>query len=217
MALAPATIRRLRVWLIWSALLALLVVPVLAAAQSPLLAWRRPVYVAAGFAGIVAMAVMVVQPMLAAGFLPGLDNWQRRRVHRVVGAVLVALVVLHVLGLWLTSPPDVVDALLLVSPTPFSIWGVIAMWAIFGAALLAVLRRRRHLRPSAFRLGHVVLVALAVAGSIVHALLIEGTMEPVSKWVLTSVLGVVALAAVVRVRGWFARSAGKPGISPLDS
>jgi hypothetical protein len=38
---------------------------------SPLLAWRSIVHGASGFAGIVAMALMPVQPLLAAGYLPG--------------------------------------------------------------------------------------------------------------------------------------------------
>jgi hypothetical protein len=48
--------------------------------------------------------------------------------------VLVVAVVVHVGGLWITSPPDMIDALLLTSPTPFSAFGVIAMWAIFAVA-----------------------------------------------------------------------------------
>ena len=67
-------------------------------------------------------------------------------------AVLVVAVVIHVAALWITSPPDVVDALLFASPTPFSAWGVIAMWAVFAAALLAALRRRLRLRPRTWRI-----------------------------------------------------------------
>ena len=48
-------------------------------------------------------------------------------------------VIVHVAGLWLTSPPDVIDVLLFRSPTPFSAWGAIAMWAVFAAALWAAL------------------------------------------------------------------------------
>ena len=47
--------RLARVALIWSALATGIVVPIIAAATSPLLAWRDPVYIAAGFAGIVAL------------------------------------------------------------------------------------------------------------------------------------------------------------------
>jgi len=76
-----------------------MLVPVAVAAASPLLAWRDPVYIAAGFAGIAAMALMMVQPLLARGYLPGLPARLSRRVHRINGALLVFLVTLHVAGL----------------------------------------------------------------------------------------------------------------------
>ncbi len=93
------------------------------------------------------MALLLVQPLLAGGLLPGLRAQLGRRVHGWIGGLLVASVVVHVGGLWITSPPDVIDALLFASPTPFSVWGVIAMWAIFAAALLATLRRRLACEP----------------------------------------------------------------------
>ena len=136
-----------RAALAWAALGIAVAVPIGVAATSPLLAWREPVYIVAGFAGVFALALLLVQPLLAGGRLPGLPGVRGRRVHRRVGAALVAAVVLHVAGLWVTSPPDVIDALLLRSPTPFSLWGVIAMWATFAAALSAALRGHLRVRP----------------------------------------------------------------------
>lgn len=121
--------------LIWVGLALVTLVPLTFAATSEYLAWRDPVYIAAGFAGVVALCLALVQPLLAGGWLPGLHLLRGRRVHRVVGVVLVAAVIVHVAGLWITSPPDIEDALLLRSPTPFSVWGVAAMWALFAAAL----------------------------------------------------------------------------------
>ncbi|MEN0087806.1 MAG: hypothetical protein AAF737_05155 [Pseudomonadota bacterium] len=95
-----------------------------------------------------------------------------------------AAVLIHVGGLWITSPPDVVDALLFASPTPFSIWGVTAMWALFAAAAVALLRRKLKLRWSTTRRTHLTLTATVIAGSVAHTLLIEGTMELASKIVL---------------------------------
>ena len=187
---------------IWLALTCALALPVLLAATSPLLAWRQPVYIAAGFAGIVALALMALQPLLAAGWLPGLERAAGRRVHRWVGATLVLLIVVHVGALWITSPPDVIDALLLVSPTPFSDWGVMAMWAIFGAATLALLRRPLGLRPTTWRLGHTTLVVVAVAGSILHAMLVDGTMEIISKTLLCLLVLLGTAAAVAKLRAW---------------
>ncbi|MGE0564578.1 MAG: ferric reductase-like transmembrane domain-containing protein [Pseudolabrys sp.] len=185
--------RSARVILIWAALAVALCAPVAAAAFSPLLQWRGPVYIVAGFAGIVALGLVLVQPLLVAGYLPGLSALRGRRVHYWIGAALVAAVVIHVAGLWYTSPPDMHDALLFVSPTPFSPFGVVAMWAIFAVAVLAA--RRRRLRPRTWRMVHMSLAVVIVVGSVVHAMLIEGTMETITKAVLCALV----LAAVIKV------------------
>ena len=181
--------------LIWTALAAAIGVPIAAAAASELLTWRSPTYILAGFAGIVALGLVLVQPLLIGGYLPGLSAVLRRRAHHWIGGALVVAVVTHVGGLWVTSPPDMIDALLFVSPTPFSPFGVIAMWAIFGVALLAAFRRRLGLRPRTWRFAHMVLAVVIVAGGMVHAMLIEGTMETVSKAVLCALV----LAATIKV------------------
>ncbi|MCM2562537.1 ferric reductase-like transmembrane domain-containing protein [Lutimaribacter sp. EGI FJ00015] len=186
--------------LVWAGVAVALVLPLAVAATSPLLQWRSPVYIAAGFAGVLGLAVIFMQPLLAAGALPGLPAWRGRRVHQWTGAALVALVVAHVVGLWVTSPPDVVDALLLRSPTPFSPWGVLSMWAIFAAGVLALLRNR--LRPRGWRRAHVVLTSVIVASTVTHALLIEGTMGAVSKWALCIAVVAVTLKAFSDLRVW---------------
>lgn len=177
-------LRRVRNFLIWFAVITITVVPIAASFWSPLLAWRDPIYIVAGLAGIAAMTLLFVQPLLAGSYLPGLNSDQSARIHRIVGSLLVIMVVTHVAGLWITSPPDVVDALLFASPTPFSIWGVIAMWAVFISALSFVLRRRLKLSPSIWKRVHRGLAVVIVGGTIVHALLIVGTMETVSKGLL---------------------------------
>jgi hypothetical protein len=104
-------------------------------------------------------------------------------------------VALHVGGLYLASPPDTIDALLLVSPTPFSIYGVMAMWGIAATAILVLLRRRLGLRHSVWRLIHNGLAAIVVIATVIHALQIEGAMEPISKWMLC--VAVLAATGVV--------------------
>ncbi|MFT7576666.1 MAG: putative ferric reductase, partial [Alphaproteobacteria bacterium] len=79
------------------------------------------------------------------------------------------------------------------SPTQFSAWGVIAMWAVFIVALLAAFRRR--LRPRTWRIAHTFLALVIVVGSVVHGILIEGTMETMSKVALC----VLVLAATIKV------------------
>src|SRR6185436_16502678 len=123
------------------------------------------------------------------------------------GALLLA-VVIHVGGLWITSPPDMIDALTFTSPTPFSPFGVIAMWAIFAVALLATLRRRLGLGPRAWRNVHLSLAVVIVVGGVVHAMLVEGTMETVTKAVLCALV----LAAAIKVmadRVWRKRATAR--------
>jgi MYXO-CTERM domain-containing protein len=189
-----------RVILIWVALAAAMCVPLAAAAASPLLAWRNAVYILAGFAGIIALGFMLVQPLLIGGYLPGFSGRLGRRVHHWIGGALVVAVVIHVGGLWITSPPDMVDALLFSSPTPFSPFGVIAMWAIFAVALLAALRRR--LRPRTWRTAHILLAIVIVVGSVVHGMLIVGTMETISKAVLCALVLAAAVKVMVDLRVW---------------
>jgi predicted ferric reductase len=183
----------LRTILTWSAVAAAVVVPLVAAGFSEQLAWRHPIYIAAGFFGIGALALLFVQPLLMSRRLPGLSPARGYAFHRWTGALVVAFVLAHVGGLWLTSAPDVIDALLFTSPTPFSPWGVVAMWAVFITAILASVRRKVRLRPATWRRAHLGLAVLIVGGSIVHALLIEGTMEVMSK---AALCGLVALATV---------------------
>ena len=195
-----------RTILIWAALAAALAVPIIAAALSPLLAWRRPVYITAGFAGVAALGLMLVQPLLIGGYLPGLTAYRTRRLHRWVGGLLVVAVLIHVGGLWITSAPDVIDALLFESPTPFSVWGVIAMWAVFAVALLAALRRPLRLSLRTWRIAHSVLALVIVGGSVVHGLLVEGAMEIFSKTILCALAVAATVKVIADLRLWSKRS-----------
>ena len=181
--------------LIWAALALAIGVPIAFAAASEQLAWRGPIYILAGFAGIIALALMLVQPLLIGGYLPGPSAYRNRRMHQWIGGALALAVVIHVAGLWFTSPPDMIDALTFSSPTPFSPFGVVAMWAIFAVALLAALRRRLGLRLRSWRFIHIPLAIVIVVAGVVHCLLIEGTMEMISKGVLCALV----LAATVKV------------------
>jgi predicted ferric reductase len=195
--------------LIWAALAAAICVPIVAAAASPLLEWRGAIYILAGFGGVIALALLLVQPLLIGGYLPGPSAYRGRRVHLWIGGVLVVAVVVHVGGLWITSPPDMIDALLLTSPTPFSPFGVIAMWAIFAVALLAALRRRLGLRPRTWRIAHTLLAVVIVVGSVVHGLLIEGAMETVSKTALCALVLAATIKVMADLQVWRKRATAR--------
>lgn len=184
-----------KVTLIWAALAAAIGVPIALAATSELLVYRGPIYILAAFAGMIALGLVLVQPLLIAGYLPGLPAFRGRRVHQWIGGALLLAVVIHVGGPWITSPPDMIDALTFTSPTPFSPFGVVAMWMIFAVALLATLRRRLGLGPRAWRNVHLSLAVVIVVGVVVHAMLVEGTMETVTKAALCGLV----LAAAIKV------------------
>lgn len=185
---------------IWTAVALLILWPLTVAATSPLLAWRSAPYIASGFAGALAMVILFLQPLLAAGYLPGLHPKRARRWHGWLGAGLIACVAVHVIGLYITSPPDTIDALLLVSPTPFSIYGVTGMWVLLATGIFVASRRRLALRPARWNLIHNVLAAVVVVCSVVHALLIEGTMGLVSKWTLSLAVLAATGAALLHLR-----------------
>lgn len=191
-----------RIALIWAAIATVITVPIVLAAMSPLLAWRSAIYISAGFAGIAAFGLLLLQPLLMGGYLPGLNARTARQAHRWTGALLVAAVLLHVGGLWITSPPDVIDALTFASPTPFSDWGVIAMWALFATALFAAFRRKLHLRPQTWRFVHGLFAIIITIGTIVHALLIEGTMETYSKIALSTLVFAATMKAIIDLKLW---------------
>jgi len=141
-----------------------------------------------------------LQPVLAGRYLPGIHPKRAKTLHQWVGSILVIAVILHVAGLWITSPPDMIDALLLRSPTPFSAWGVIAMWALFLTATLAILKHRRAVPPAIWRNLHTGLAIVIATSSAVHALLIEGTMEPITKTLLCACAVIATLKVITDIR-----------------
>ncbi|MBW8637450.1 ferric reductase-like transmembrane domain-containing protein [Hoeflea sp. WL0058] len=185
---------------IWIILATVMIGPVLVATTSPYLAYRNTAYIIGGFAGIISLSLLLIQPLLAAGYLPGARAITGRKWHRWVGTAIVVCVGLHVGGLYVTSPPDTQDALLLVSPTAFSVYGVLAMWGIVLTVALVILRHRMGLRYATWRLVHNGLAAIVVAATVTHALQIEGAMETVSKWGLCIAVVAATGATLIDLR-----------------
>jgi len=176
------------------------VIAIVAATFSPLHEWRQPIYITASFAGIAGMAIMLFQPVLIAGYLPNVLPRNARRIHQWIGSLIVLSVFIHVLGLWITSPPDVVDALLFVSATPFSNWGVVAMWAVLITASLSALRHKLPITLRHWQLLHRTLAVIIIVGTVVHAMLIDGAMETFSKAFLCILLLVTTLMVMTKLR-----------------
>ena len=180
--------KRLYVILIWTALILALGLPIGIAATSPFLAWRTPIYIAGCFAGIFALTLLLIQPLLAMRVILGLRPRLARQLHVVLGAALVFSVIAHVGLLWITSPPDIIDALLFRSPTPFAPWGVVAMWAVISSALIAAFRRILRRNGVNWIMLHIALAMIVVVGTVIHATLIEGLMEKISKIALCALI-----------------------------
>ncbi len=73
----------------------------------------------------------------------------------------------------------------------FSVFGVIALVGVIATAAIAKLRK--SIAPRLWLGLHQALSALAVGATLIHALQIQGAMEPTSKWAIA----VAALAATV--------------------
>lgn len=190
---------RARTATIWAALAIIILAPLIIAAANPLHASRNAAYVVASLAGVAALGLLALQPILAYGHLPGIARLQQRRWHHWIGAFLVLCVALHVGGLYLTSPPDTLDALLLVSPTPFSVYGVAAMWGIMISATLALSRRKLRLNLGLWRAVHTALAIVVVCATVIHALQIEGAMGQWSKRGLCAA-ALISLSSVLYIR-----------------
>ncbi len=169
---------------LWFSACVVVLVALAVAVTSPLLASRDIIYITAGLAGVFGMGLLLFQPLLIGVPLPGVRQPHVRRTHRWLGFALTSMVLLHVVGLWIFSPPDVIDALLLRSPTAFSLWGVIAMWAVLISSVLVMLRRRLKISVRVWRVAHTTLAVVIVFSTVVHAWLIEGAMGTISKTAL---------------------------------
>lgn len=177
---------------LWIGIAAIAAVPALLAAGSPLQRGREVLWIIGGMAGVLSFSLLFVQPLLMATSPRLLSGPAGLRWHRRVGLAIIALVVLHVGALYAYSPDDVSDALLLVSPTPFSVYGVVGLVCVAATACLAAIRRRLKAGLRIWRLLHSLLAIIIVGSGAVHAMLIEGAMEERSKLVL-------CIAAVIAV------------------
>ncbi|MFK7854822.1 MAG: hypothetical protein AB8B79_11940 [Granulosicoccus sp.] len=186
--------------LLYCILTTLVAGPVVVAATSPLLSGREAVYIVGGMSGVVALALLLLQPILASGYLPSISSVNSKTWHRRIGFLLVLAITLHILGLYLTSPDDLMDALLLISPAPFSLYGVAGMWAIIVTTLLVVLRSLLSWRHTLWKLVHNVLGCIVVVTSVTHAMMIDGAMGYRSKLILCIAIIVLTIVVIVHFR-----------------
>jgi predicted ferric reductase len=175
------------------------ITPVAFAAISPLQKGREFLWVIGGMAGIVGLSLLFVQPFLMPVAFPWLSAGYGTHWHRWIGIAIVAMVALHVGALYAYSPDDVTDALLLVAPTPFSLYGVIGLWCLVLTAVLAATRRKIRLGHRPWRILHSVLAVAIVGTGVIHAIQIEGAMEEYSKLAICLAALAAATAGAIEV------------------
>ena len=117
----------------------------------------------------------------------------------MLGLGVVGLVVAHVLGLYVYSPDDVRDALVLAAPT-HSRLGVLAAWTLFLSAGLALARRRLGLTYTDWQVLHAALAVAIVGTAVGHTLMIRGTLDgPAELLLCAAAVLAVSAAAVYRL------------------
>jgi hypothetical protein len=183
-----------------------MIIPVIFATTSPYLAYRGPIYILAGFAGIIAMSLLLLQPLLSLPPRRIIAVPAARRWHRIVGTSIIVLVLVHVGGLYVVSPPDTLDALMLRAPTLFSLFGVAAFWGCVLTASLAITRRKLPLRPTHWKRLHQTIASAVAIATVIHAVQIEGAMEPITKAGLGGAIILATVFVAVRRRTTAPRS-----------
>jgi predicted ferric reductase len=182
------------------AALAVVAVPLVIAVTDRHLSGASTALVVSTVTGAIAAGVLGLQPLLALG----------RRVawHRVVGAVVLALVLVHVGALVVESPSDAWFAMSPDGPTRARMALIATIALVLGVAL-GLLRGRLRWHPTTWRVLHGYLAAVVIALGLGHALLTDGALDGAGTVVLVAlmVVGLLGVPAAYAVRVRRGRSA----------
>ena len=174
------------------------VLPLALALTDAHLAPGPPALVISTAAGALAVSALVLQPLLVARMRPSAGVLAGRQVrwHRLLGAGVLALVLLHVGALFVLEVDDTLFAMSPDGPTRARM-ALIATIALFGVVALGVMRGRLPLADSSWRILHAYLAVLVIVLGVGHAVLTDGALDGAGTPLLVG-LGLLALAAV----GW---------------
>lgn len=169
---------------------------------SPLSATREPMWVAGSLLGVLALALLPLQALLPqrvrrSTAATGAGALGVPRLHRLVGLGVLAATVLHVAALYVVSPDDIGDALVLQAPT-YSRLGMISAVCLIGTVLFALLRRRTGLDAANWRLIHGGLAVAIVGTAAAHVLMIRGALDGPVEIALCVAAAAAVAAALVR-------------------
>ncbi len=119
-------------------------------------------------AAALAVSALVLQPLLAGA--------GRLRWHRVLGAVALGLVLVHLGGLFVVGAEDTLFALSLDGPTRGRM-ATLATAALIAVVALGVLRARLPMAGATWRILHGFLAALVILLGFGHAVLTDGALD----------------------------------------
>ena len=139
-------------------------------------------------AAALAVSALAVQPLLAGS--------GRLRWHRVLGAVALALVLIHLGGLFVVGAEDTLFALSLDGPTRGRM-ATLATIALIAVVALGIARARLPMSGPTWRILHGFLAVLVVGLGFGHAVLTDGALDGFG----TSVLLAFATVALLGIAG----------------
>ena len=169
----------------------LLALPLAVALTDGHLAGQSAALVISTAAAALAVSALALQPLLA--------GTGRLRWHRMLGAVALGLVLLHLGGLYIESPEDTLFALSLDGPTRGRM-AALATAALIAVVALGVLRARLPMAGATWRALHGFLAALVIFLGFGHAVLTDGALDGFG----TPLLLAFATVALVGVGGAYA-------------
>ena len=174
--------------LLVAAAVVLVPLPVVLALTDAHLAAAPAALVVSTAAAALAVSALAVQPLLAGS--------GRLRWHRVLGAVALALVLIHLGGLFVVGAEDTLFALSLDGPTRGRM-ATLATIALIAVVALGVARARLPMSGPTWRILHGFLAALVVGLGFGHAVLTDGALDGFG----TSVLLAFATVALLGIAG----------------
>lgn len=186
-------------WLGLLGLVAIVLLPVLLAALSPLQAGRAVPWVWGTLAGVLALSLVVVHVLLPTGWLNSFVGEHNLGWHRILGISITGLTLAHILGLYLYSPDDIGDALVLAAPT-YSRLGVLSAGCLVLSVVLAVTRRQLRLADADWKTIHSALAIAIVGTAVAHAVLLQGTLDGLAEGL---VCGSAIVAVCMAIAHWY--------------
>ncbi|MDP8907654.1 MAG: ferredoxin reductase family protein, partial [Chloroflexota bacterium] len=186
-------------------------VPLVAVAEKPGGGTVLTVFAAGvGFVALTALVLQLVLPSRARTVTAPFGIDLLVRVHRGMGYAVLFLVLLHIVVLVLDDPARARLLDSIHAPNRARA-GMVATLALSALVATSICRRRLRLHYERWRMLHLTLASLSLAGAFVHVLLVrEYTATPVIRWALVALVGVAVVALFhLRVGRQFA-AAGRP-------